>query len=135
MSAALREVELVVSDFRAVTDRAQTGDLISFDPPYGPIRATASFTNYTGHGFGESEQRALAEVFGTLVAKGCSVVLSNSDHPLVRELYQPRYPSMIVLATRPINCQVNQRGVVNERVMGSHALSERKSREMNHELS
>lgn len=127
VSSALREVELVVSDFRAVVERAQPGDLIYFDPPYVPISTTASFTNYTGHGFGEDEQRALAEVFDTLVAKGSSVVLSNADHPLVRELYLNRYHSVIVQATRSINCRVNQRGLVNERVVWSHAPIRKKS--------
>ena len=47
--------------------------------------------------------------------------IRRAKRRLVRKLYQPRYPSMVVLATRSINCRANQRGVVNERVVWSHA--------------
>jgi DNA adenine methylase len=68
--------------------QAQPGDLVYFDPPYVPVSDTASFTGYTSEGFPEAEQRALAKSFSELAERGVAVVLSNSDTPLVRELYE-----------------------------------------------
>ena len=124
VSAALRDVELVVSDFTSIVERVHAGDLVYFDPPYVPISATASFTNYTGHGFGEVEQRALAKVFGELQAKDCFVMLSNSYSPLARELYENQYYSTIVQASRKINCQGHKRGFVEELIACTYPFAE-----------
>lgn len=86
-SAALAPATIVNCDFRAVEQRAQPGDTAYFDPPYVPVSATADFTAYTKEKFGPNEQKALRDLALRLKNKGVHVVLSNSDTPLVRELY------------------------------------------------
>ena len=61
--------------------------MICFDPPFAPLSKTANFTSFTSAGFGIEDQRELAEVARQLVARGCHVVLSNHDVPLIRRLY------------------------------------------------
>ena len=115
VSRALRGVELRVEDFGAVALRAEPGDLVYFDPPYVPVSATASFTHYTGQTFGPDDQRRLAELFDTLMARGVYVMLSNSHTPLSRELYAAHAVSTsVVLASRKINCDGRKRGDVEE---------------------
>jgi DNA adenine methylase len=58
----------------------------TFDPPYHPRSKTSYFTAYTRDAFGEEDQRKLAEVYRALDKKGCLLMLSNSDTPLIREL-------------------------------------------------
>ena len=48
---------------------------------------TSDFTGYTPNGFGRENQVQLASVFRKLSDRGCSVLLSNSDTPFIRELY------------------------------------------------
>jgi DNA adenine methylase len=118
VSKALRGVELRVEDFEAVTKRAEPGDLVYFDPPYVPVSATASFTHYTGQTFGPDDQRRLADLFDTLMARGVYVMLSNSHTPLSRELYAAHAVSTsVVLASRKINCDGRKRGEVEELIV------------------
>ena len=50
----------------------------------------------------------LADAFMSLVERGCSVLLSNSDTSLVRQLYR-RYEMKSVEVSRPINCKGKKR--------------------------
>ncbi|MEW6107260.1 MAG: DNA adenine methylase, partial [Bacillota bacterium] len=84
-----------------------------FDPPYQPISATANFTSYTRDVFGESQQKRLAAVFRELDRRGCYLMLSNSDSPLVRELYS-QFRIETVMAKRYINCKGERRGAIPE---------------------
>lgn len=87
-SRALAAADIAVRRFDAVVRSARPGDFVYFDPPYHPVSPTSNFTAYTRHAFGESEQEALAEVVAALDAKGCLVMLSNSDTAFTRRLYR-----------------------------------------------
>ncbi|MBX0329816.1 DNA adenine methylase [Oscillochloris sp. ZM17-4] len=124
VSRALQDVELTVGDFADVLDRAEPGDFVYFDPPYAPVSPTASFTHYTGFGFGEDQQRRLADVFRQLAERGCSVMLSNSYTDLTRALYSaesiPGLSAETVRASRKINCDGAKRGFVDELIAWSY---------------
>ncbi len=117
-SKALAGVSITVGDFSTILTQAKKGDFVYFDPPYVPLSRSSSFTDYIPGGFGETEQRKLAEVFGRLAAHGVHVVLSNSDAPLVRELYAD-YAIETVLAARSINSKVAGRGKLTEVIVRS----------------
>ncbi|MCB9742801.1 MAG: DNA adenine methylase [Alphaproteobacteria bacterium] len=123
-SRALRGVELAHQGFEAVLSLAQPGDFVYFDPPYVPLTPTSSFTSYVPGGFGLAEQEQLAEVFATLAAKGVSVMLSNSDTELVRELYKGFHLEE-VRARRSVNSASDKRGKVGELVVCSDYLRRR----------
>jgi DNA adenine methylase len=112
-SAALQGVELERRDFAEQASRAKPGDFVYFDPPYDPMSATAAFTSYAPGGFGLDAQRRLADLFAALARKGVHVVLSNSDTPLVRELYRS-FRITPILAARSINSRGSRRGKVGE---------------------
>ncbi|NTW97804.1 MAG: Dam family site-specific DNA-(adenine-N6)-methyltransferase, partial [Oscillochloris sp.] len=126
VSRALQDVELREGDFADVLDRAEPGDFVYFDPPYAPLSPTASFTNYTGRGFGEDQQRRLAAVFRQLAERGCYVMLSNSSTDLTSELYRSEaFPGLCaetVRASRKINCDGTKRGFVDELIACSYGL-------------
>lgn len=64
--------------------------VIYCDPPYLPESETANFTQYHSTPFGKKEHRQL--VAALLAANhewGAPVVISNSDTPETREIYQP----------------------------------------------
>jgi DNA adenine methylase len=112
-AALLKSVKLEVQDFEAACTRAKVGDAVYFDPPYVPLSKTSNFTAYHHVAFDELHHQRLAALFGKLVERGVSVVLSNSDTPLTRKLYSKWHPQKIMVA-RPINSKKTHRGGVPE---------------------
>lgn len=80
-SAVLQGVELHSGSYYWAAHLA-AGDVVYFDPPYH-----RTWTSYTPEGFNEMEQRVLAELVRQLVRRGIHVLVSNSDTPLIRQLY------------------------------------------------
>jgi len=115
-SASLQGVNIELRDFRSIVDFAQAEDLFYFDPPYDPLSKTASFTGYTSDSFGEEDQRELARVFARLAEKGAFVMLSNSNTPLILELYR-KFRIETVRAKRAVNSDANGRGFIQEVVV------------------
>jgi len=111
--AALQGVEIAEGDFAACLDDARAGDFAYLDPPYHPLSPTSSFTTYTGTEFREAQQRRLADLFRTLDARGCRLMLSNSATPLIRRLYDG-FRQERVLARRAINRNASGRGEIEE---------------------
>ncbi len=109
-SEALRatKARLVSTDYQRATEDCGSGDFIYLDPPYDPISKTSTFTSYTSTGFNVEDQARLADWFGELVRRGCSVVLSNSDTGLIRALYET-YPRRSIPVNRPISCKGSRR--------------------------
>lgn len=118
-SRALAGVKLLVRDFGEVVRDAREGDLVYFDPPYVPLSETSDFTAYVPGGFGPREQERLASVVHALSERGVLVMLSNSDTPVVRDLYA-RYRIDGVSAARSINSRANRRGKVAEVVVRNY---------------
>jgi DNA adenine methylase len=116
-SRALKGVEIETRDFEMVIKFAKPDDFVYFDPPYVPLSATANFTSYSvdnfGDSFGEYEQRKLALVFAELDRRGCQLMLSNSDTPLVRDLYEG-FRIEPIRARRAISSKGLERGPVGE---------------------
>lgn len=84
----LRRAEIRCCDFNEAVADAQKGDLVYFDPPYVPRTSTANFTSYTRDGFGLNDQIRLRDCAAELKRRGVHVMLTNSDTPIVRELYE-----------------------------------------------
>jgi DNA adenine methylase len=114
--ALLGRTTLRCSDYRAAVADARRGDFVYFDPPYDPVTPTANFTSYTADAFGPEHQRALAETARVLVARGCQVMLSSSDTPLIRRLYRGFRISRVRCA-RAINSDRSGRGAVDELII------------------
>lgn len=113
VAAALRKAEIDCRPFETVLDGAKPGDLVYFDPPYHPVSKTSSFTAYAKGGFGEEEQRRLAQVFRELTERGVKAILSNSMTDFVRELYAD-FRIDAVDATRRVNSKADRRGKIPE---------------------
>jgi DNA adenine methylase len=118
---ATTSIELAVSPFERVLDRACPGDFLYFDPPYAPVSDTARFTSYTVGGFSETDHVRLQRVVVELARRGCHVLVSNSTAPAIRKLYSDCLSSRsaglqahVVEARRAINCRVSGRGTVGE---------------------
>lgn len=124
VSLALKGVALKRAHFRATLRYARAGDFIYFDPPYQPLSKTSSFTSYTAGAFGEEDQEELAAVYAELAGRGCFLMLSNSESPLVRRLYRA-FDIRRVTAARAINSRADRRGAIDEVVVINYEPSPR----------
>ena len=112
-----------MQSFTEVERTAASGDLVYFDPPYAPLSGTARFTSYTAAAFSDEDQQALQTVVIRLAGRGCSVIVSNSTAPVVRDLYEGQQARQAGLRTyriparRAINSKAARRGAVDEFVI------------------
>lgn len=114
-ATVLFRCEIWPNDYADALSDVDVGDFIYFDPPYVPLNPTSNFTSYTSGGFGEREQRDLASSAAALVVRGAKVMLSNSDTPLVHELYQaPTWAIERVSRSGSFSSKGEARGKVGE---------------------
>lgn len=109
----LAQSQLVHAGYETILGRVSQGDFVYLDPPYVPLSASASFTSYQAEGFTLLDQERLAVIFTELSQQGVSVLLSNSDTEVVRELYSD-FRIDTVFARRSINSKGHARGKVAE---------------------
>ncbi|MCA9924848.1 MAG: Dam family site-specific DNA-(adenine-N6)-methyltransferase, partial [Anaerolineales bacterium] len=123
-SDALQGVTLKTADFVEAVSTAEPGDFVYFDPPYVPLNQTSNFTDYSKYGFGEADQRRLADTICDLTRRGVRVMLSNSSAPLVYELYENgRYHLHEITARRNINSKASRRGPVKEMLILNYSMT------------
>jgi len=116
---ALKKTEIICGDFSLALEYAGKNDFVYLDPPYNPLSETSNFTGYTSEGFDLDAQKRLASLFHELNNAGCWVMLSNSDTPLIHELYKDYYIEK-VYARRAVNCKAEKRGPITELVIRNY---------------
>jgi len=108
-SEVLGRVKIVCGDYLSVLkEHAQSGDFVFLDPPYLPVSEYADFKRYTKEQFYEEDHVELAKEVVRLQELGCHVILTNSNHPLVHELYK-KFKIEVVQTKRYISCNGNKR--------------------------
>ncbi|MCD8395856.1 MAG: Dam family site-specific DNA-(adenine-N6)-methyltransferase [Lachnospiraceae bacterium] len=108
-SELLRRSEIVCGDYLSVLkEYAKPGDFVFLDPPYLPISEYSDFKRYTKEQFYEEDHVELAKEVVRLQELGCHVILTNSNHPLVHELYAP-FKIDVIPTKRYISCNGSKR--------------------------
>jgi DNA adenine methylase len=110
-------IQILNGDFANAVQEAAQHAFVYFDPPYHSPDNT-NFTGYQAGGFNEAEQTRLRNIFTQLSANGAKCLLSNSDTPFIRELYQG-FEIIEVQARRAINSDAAGRGDVSELLIKS----------------
>lgn len=105
----LARAEIRTGDYKQLLPEiARPGDFVFLDPPYVPVGKYADFNRYSKEKFSEDDQRALASEVDRLVDLGAYVLLTNSNHPLVHDLYS-NYEISMVNTKRYINSNAGKR--------------------------
>lgn len=118
---ATHDIEILQGDYRNAVASAGQDDFVYFDPPYIPVNQTAAFTSYTKNGFGLVQQEELRDLAIQLADRGVKVMLSNSDVPLIEQLYADQHFRIHhVQARRSVNSKGNKRGKVGEVIITTY---------------
>ena len=84
-----KNATFVCEGYRQTFASAKNNDVIYCDPPYVPLSKTASFTSYSGNGFGLDEQADLANAAEEVTeSANISVLISNHDTIWTRKIYE-----------------------------------------------
>ena len=120
VSYAVRNVQMVYGDYWLSRNFIDENTFAYFDPPYRPLTATASFTAYSGDGFGDEQQVELARYIDEMSERGAWCVASNSDPTNIDDnddfmdrLYA-KHKIMRINANRAINSVGSRRGQIRE---------------------
>jgi len=109
VSKALQKTNIVNSTYKETLAKyAQSGDLIFLDPPYLPINNNEDFKRYTKEGFTDEDHVELADYVKKLSDMGCHVILTNSNSPLVYDLYS-NFDISVIKTKRFINSDAKKR--------------------------
>lgn len=119
-SKLLKKVVILNGDFGDVEKYVKGKSFFYFDPPYRPLTQTASFTAYSREGFGDDQQKRLADFCRHLDRAGHQWLLSNSDphntdpNDMFFEEIFKGFDIHRVSASRMINSKSDGRGKITE---------------------
>lgn len=116
--AQLEGSTLYACDFRAVPRHARAGDFVYLDPPYVPT-GDGCFVNYSKNGFSLEDCESLAETCQAFDKRGVKFLMSNSDSPLVRQLWGD-YNIKTVETYRSISAKPSARKIVPELLVSNY---------------
>ncbi|CQR47381.1 Modification methylase DpnIIA [Paraliobacillus sp. PM-2] len=109
VSEMLQNKLIIKGDYKSVLQKyANPGDFIFLDPPYLPISEYSDFKRYTKEQFYEEDHIELAMEVKRLHELGCHVLLTNSNHELVHNLYS-EFDISVHQTKRNINSKGNKR--------------------------
>jgi DNA adenine methylase len=100
------DAEVICDSYQNIIQRCKRNDFVYLDPPYFPLSKTANFKDYTKDSFGYLQQIILAKEFRRLTDLGCTVLLSNSNSIMIKDLYQD-FNIMTITTRRTINCKAS----------------------------
>lgn len=86
-SVLLKRATITLADYKQVLSDAADDDVVYLDPPYPPLNGTSYFTHYTKERFASEEQIEVAQTADALRGRGCTVIVTNADTPLIRKMY------------------------------------------------
>lgn len=108
-SKALASTHIICGDYRTVlAEHAHANDFVFLDPPYIPVSAYSDFNRYTKEQFSIENHAQLAVEFNRLHSIGCHAMLTNSNHPLVHDLYNS-YSIEVISTKRSVSCRSTTR--------------------------
>lgn len=113
---ALAGAEITSGDFEHGLDGVERGDLVYLDPPYTVAHSNNGFMRYNEKIFSWADQQRLAQVAASLALRGAYVIVSNANHPSIRELYEG-FDALVVERPSAMAADIKRRGIVEELIL------------------
>ncbi|HEU5052958.1 MAG TPA: Dam family site-specific DNA-(adenine-N6)-methyltransferase [Hanamia sp.] len=118
ISLKLQNIQIVSRSYEEILPLVKHRNFVYIDPPYPKLDKKKQFQQYTIDRFSENHQTDLANFANNLHDKGCFVMISNSDVPLIKELYNG-WNIQEVPVVRYISCK-KERIKVNELIIKNY---------------
>ncbi len=116
----LENTKIIKGDYLTVLqENAVEGDFIFLDPPYYPVGKYSDFQRYTKEFFYHEDQVRLRDEFIRLTDIGCKVILTNSDHEVILDLYS-NFKIEIVQTRRMISSNSKTRKGTDVIIIGGY---------------
>lgn len=113
---ALRGVDILSGDFEKSVRDAGPKDFVYLDPPYTVTHSNNGFLRYNDRIFSWWDQTRLAKLAEELSQRGCTVVVSNANHPSVVEMY-PAFRAIVVERLSAMAALAKKRGTIEEVIL------------------
>nr|WP_306420292.1 Dam family site-specific DNA-(adenine-N6)-methyltransferase [uncultured Nocardioides sp.] len=116
-------VTIRAQDFEETLETCGAGDVAYLDPPYVAGHRQNGFVDYNAKLFSWEDQRRLADVCRRISTRGAAVIVSNADHPSVRELFNDEHFRLIQVSRySSMAARSGRRGTSDELLIVSNAL-------------
>lgn len=86
-SVALQGAEILCQDFEETIEMARENDFLFCDPPYAVMDEDNRFVGYNADVFSWEDQVRLSGALTRAKERGVKILMTNVDHPTVRQLY------------------------------------------------
>lgn len=117
ISKLLVNVELCVSDFENIINRAGPDDFVFIDPPYTVKHNLNGFIKYNENLFSWDDQERLRDAVIRAKNRGAAVLLSNAYHRSIRELYKGIGTQKVLTRSSVLAADSENRGKYKELVI------------------
>lgn len=87
-SNVLQGAELLCQDFEITVDLTMENDFLFCDPPYAVVDEDNRFVSYNADVFSWQDQVRLSNALIRAKDRGVKILMTNVDHPAVRNLYE-----------------------------------------------
>ena len=102
----LKGIEVCTRSYNEILPLVNKGDFIYLDPPYPPLNWDNQLQQFTSDKFTADDQKKLSLFANELSQKGCYVMISNSDVPLINSLYKDtQWKKKKLKTTRWVSCK------------------------------
>lgn len=115
VSKVLSNADIREADFETLIRKAKKSDLIFADPPYALSNNSNGFVKYNQKLFSWEDQVRLANALVEAHRRGCHIIATNLNHPLIRKLYlQKGFKLEVANRFRPISANSSSRQQFSE---------------------
>lgn len=116
--------QLLTGDYTQVTKTVVNEDFVYLDPPYHPVSVTSNFVTYGKNGFTAGNQEELRDEVLRMHSLGAKIMLSNSDTPLIQQLYSSDiFCKKTISVRRAISAKAEGRGPINELLITNYRMN------------
>lgn len=116
-SKLLQHTLIKCCDFEYSIKDVSKGDLIYFDPPYITTHIKNGFIKYNEKLFSQYDELRLAVTAYKLANSGANVIVSNANHPLIRQQYDGIFSKYEIERMSTVAADSTNRRLFNELVI------------------
>ena len=106
------------SDFEAIIDFAQEGDLVFADPPYTVKHNNNGFVKYNEDMFKWEDQVRLRDAIVRATERNVKIIVTNANHSSIVELYSD-FERKVISRASVIAASSNNRGKYEELIISN----------------